>query len=70
MSDTSREEAIIAGRAYELTVSALPDRQGQPTGNLLIARDVSERRQAERDLRDSLVREQAATERLSAALQR
>ena len=69
-SDTSREEAIIAGRAYELTVSALPDRQGQPTGELLIARDVSERRQAERDLRDSLVREQAATERLSAALQR
>jgi PAS domain S-box-containing protein len=69
-SDTSREEAIIAGRAYELTVSALPDRQGQPTGDLLIARDVSERRQAERDLRDSLAREQAVTERLSAALQR
>ena len=69
-SDTSGEEAIIAGRVYELTVSALPDRQGQPTGDLLIARDVSERRQAERDLRDSLAREQAATERLSAALQR
>jgi PAS domain S-box-containing protein len=69
-SDTSGEEAAIAGRVYELTVSALPDRQGQPTGNLLIARDVSERRQAERDLRDSLAREQAATERLSAALQR
>jgi PAS domain S-box-containing protein len=69
-SDTSGEEAIIAGRVYELTVSALPDRQGQPTGNLLIARDVSERRQAARDLRDSLVREQAATEQLSAALQR
>ena len=69
-SDTSGDEAIIAGRVYELTVSALPDRQGQPTGDLLIARDVSERRQAERDLRDSLAREQAATERLSAALQR
>jgi PAS domain S-box-containing protein len=69
-SDTSGEEAAIAGRVYELTVSALPDRQGQPTGNLLIARDVSERRQAERDLRDSLAREQAATERLSTALQR
>jgi PAS domain S-box-containing protein len=69
-SDNSREEAIIAGRAYELTVSALPDRQGQPTGELLIARDVSERQQAERDLRDSLAREQAVTERLSAALQR
>jgi PAS domain S-box-containing protein len=69
-SDTSGDEAIIAGRVYELTVSALPDRQGQPTGDLLIARDVSERRQAERDLRDSLVRERAATGRLSAALQR
>ena len=69
-SDTSREEAIIAGRGYELTVSALSDRQGQPTGDLLIARDVSERRHAERDLRDSLAREQAATERLAAALQR
>jgi PAS domain S-box-containing protein len=66
----SSDEAINAGRVYELTVSALPDRQGQPTGTLLIARDVSERRQAERDLRDSLAREQAATERLSAALQR
>ncbi|HZA80476.1 MAG TPA: ATP-binding protein, partial [Actinomycetes bacterium] len=69
-SDTSSDEAILAGRVYELTVSALPDRQGQPTGNLLIARDVSERRQAERDLRDSLAREQAASERLLAALQR
>ena len=69
-SDSSGDGAIIAGRVYDLTVSALPDRQGQPTGDLLIARDVSERRQAERDLRDSLVREQAATERLSAALQR
>ena len=69
-SDNSREEAIIAGRGYELTLSALPDRQGQPTGELLIARDVSQRRQAERDLRDSLAREQAATERLSAALRR
>jgi PAS domain S-box-containing protein len=69
-SDTSAEEAIIAGRTYELTVSALPDWQGQPSGELLIARDVSERRQAERDLRDSLAREQAAGERLSAALER
>jgi PAS domain S-box-containing protein len=69
-SDTAGNEAIIAGRAYELTVSALPDRQGQPTGELLIARDISERRQAERQLRASLAREQAATERLSDALKR
>ena len=69
-NDDRAGEAVIAGRAYELTVSALPDRQGQATGELLIARDVSERRQAEQDLRDSLAREQAATERLTVALQR
>src|SRR6266508_4221877 len=65
-SDTPCEEVVIAGRGYELTVSALPDRQGRPTGALLIARDVSERRQAERVLRDSLAREQAASEHLRA----
>ena len=32
LSDGSGDEAIIAGRVYELTASALPDRQGQPTG--------------------------------------
>jgi PAS domain S-box-containing protein len=69
-SDNPGDEVIIADRPYELTVAALPDRQGQPTGSLLIARDVSQRRQAERDLRDSLAREQAASERLSVGLQR
>jgi PAS domain S-box-containing protein len=70
LGDHPGDEVIIADRPYELTVAALPDRQGQPTGSLLIARDVSQRRQAERDLRDSLAREQAASERLSVALQR
>jgi PAS domain S-box-containing protein len=69
-SDNPGGEVIIADRPYELTVAGLPDRQGQPNGSLLIARDVSERRQAERALRGSLAREQAASERLSAALQR
>jgi PAS domain S-box-containing protein len=68
--DNPGEEAVLDGRPYELTASALPDAQGWPTGELLIARDVSERRQAEQDLRDSLARERAATERLSIALQR
>jgi PAS domain S-box-containing protein len=63
-------EAVIGGRPYELTASALPDRQGQPTGELLIARDVGDRRQAEHDLRDSLARERAAKEQLSLALRR
>jgi signal transduction histidine kinase len=65
-SDNPSAEAMIGGRAYELTFSGVPDRQGQPTGALLIARDVGERRQAERVLRDSLAREQAASEHLRA----
>jgi PAS domain S-box-containing protein len=64
----SSDPAVVAGRAYELSVSVVPDRQGRPTGALLIARDVSERRQAEQDLRDSLARERAATERLTVSL--
>jgi PAS domain S-box-containing protein len=62
--DLRRDEATTGERDYELTISALPDQLGRPTGALLIARDVSERRQAERRVRESLAREQAATERL------
>jgi PAS domain S-box-containing protein len=68
--DDLGEPETIAGRPYELTVSALPDREGKATGELLIARDVTDRRQAERELRASLAREREATERLSVALQR
>jgi PAS domain S-box-containing protein len=67
--DETVGETVIAGHAYELTASVLPDRRGRPTGELLIARDVSARRRAEQELRDSLARERAATERLKAALQ-
>jgi signal transduction histidine kinase len=42
--DQPSGEAVIAGRAYELTASALPDRRGRPSGAVLIARDVTERR--------------------------
>ena len=69
-SDLRRDEASMGGRDYELTISALPDQWGRPTGALLIARDVSERRRAERHVRESLAREQAATERLTVALER
>ncbi|HEX8860810.1 MAG TPA: histidine kinase N-terminal 7TM domain-containing protein [Actinomycetes bacterium] len=65
-----RDEASMGGRDYELTISALPDQWGRPTGALLIARDVSERRRAERHVRESLARERAATERLTVALER
>jgi PAS domain S-box-containing protein len=68
--DLHRDEASMGGRDYELTVSALPDQWGRPTGALLIARDVSERRRVERHVRESLAREQAATERLTVALER
>ena len=68
--DLRRDEASMGGRDYELTVSTLPDQWGRPTGALLIARDVSERRRVERHVRESLAREQAATERLTVALER
>jgi PAS domain S-box-containing protein len=68
--DLRRDEASMDGRDYELTISALPDQWGRSTGALLIARDVSERRRAERHVRESLAREQAATERLTVALER
>jgi PAS domain S-box-containing protein len=68
--DLRRDEASMGGRDYELTISALPDQWGRPTGALLIARDVSERRRVERHVRESLAREQAATERLTVALER
>jgi PAS domain S-box-containing protein len=68
--DLRRDEASMGGRDYELTVSTLPDQRGRPTGALLIARDVSERRRVERHVRESLAREQAATERLTVALER
>jgi PAS domain S-box-containing protein len=40
-------EVVIGGHAWELTISALTDRQGRPSGELLVARDVSERRALE-----------------------
>ncbi len=58
------EEAATAGRTYEVAISSLTDHQGRPTGQLLVARDVTERRRVERQLRDSLEREQAAIEHL------
>jgi signal transduction histidine kinase len=70
VGDLHRDQATIGGRAYELTVSALPDQSGRPSGALVIARDVSERQEAERHVRESLAREQAAGERLRDALER
>jgi PAS domain S-box-containing protein len=62
-------ELTVAGRTYDLVVSSLPGRPGRRGGQLVVARDVTERRQAEQDLRSALDRERVAGERLAAALE-
>ncbi|HEX6674593.1 MAG TPA: histidine kinase N-terminal 7TM domain-containing protein [Actinomycetes bacterium] len=62
-------ELTVAARTYDLVISSLPGRPGRRGGQLVVARDVSERRQAEQALRIAFEREQVATERLAVALQ-
>jgi PAS domain S-box-containing protein len=57
-------EITVADRTYDLAISSLPGRPGRRGGQLVVARDVSERRQAEEVLRTAFEREQAATEHL------
>src|SRR5215218_3936144 len=57
-------------RIYDLAISALPERQRQPGGHLVVARDVTERRQVEERLCAALNHERVATDRLAAALDR
>ena len=68
--DQTSEEVTLAGRIYDLAISALPDRQRQPGGHLVVARDVTERRQVEERLCAALNHERVATERLAVALDR
>jgi signal transduction histidine kinase len=63
-------EVARDGRIYDLAVSALPERQRQPGGHLVVARDVTERRQVEERLCAALNHERVATERLAVALER
>jgi PAS domain S-box-containing protein len=63
-------EITVAGRTYDLAVSPLPGRPGRRGGQLLVARDITERRQAQQNLRAALDREHVATEQLGAALTR
>jgi PAS domain S-box-containing protein len=58
------------GRIYDLAISALPERQRQPGGHLVVARDVTERRQVEEKLCAALNHELVATNRLAVALER
>jgi PAS domain S-box-containing protein len=55
-TEERRVEADLAGRSYELRVSPLLDGGGQPIGQLLVARDITDRRWAEEDLRATLER--------------
>jgi PAS domain S-box-containing protein len=63
-------ELTVAGRTYDLDVSALPGRPGRRGGQLVVARDITERRQAEQHVRQALDRERLAAERLQLALER
>jgi signal transduction histidine kinase len=56
-SDEERTvETELAGRTYDLRISPLRDRGGQVIGQILVARDVTERRWAEIDLRNTFER--------------
>jgi signal transduction histidine kinase len=63
-------EVTRDGRIYDLAISALPERQRQPGGFLVVARDVTERRQVEERLCAALNHERVATDRLAVALER
>jgi PAS domain S-box-containing protein len=64
------DEIADNGHIHEVTVSSLTDHLGWPTGQLVVARDVTERRRAERQLRDSLEREKASSQQLRDSLER
>jgi PAS domain S-box-containing protein len=66
--DQANKEVTRDGRIYDLAISALPDRQRQSGGHLVVARDVTERRQVEERLCAALNHERVATDRLAAAL--
>jgi PAS domain S-box-containing protein len=66
----ANREVTRDGRIYDLAISALPERQRQPGGHLVVARDVTERRQVEERLCAALNHERVATDRLAVALER
>jgi PAS domain S-box-containing protein len=68
--DQASEEVTLDGRIFDLAISALPDRRRQPGGHLVVARDVTERRQVEERLCAALNHERVATDRLAVALER
>ena len=69
-TEQATEEVTRDGRIYDLAISALPERQRQPGGHLVVARDVTDRRQVEEKLCAALNAELVATNRLAVALDR
>ncbi|MDP9208263.1 MAG: ATP-binding protein [Actinomycetota bacterium] len=69
-AEQATEEVTRDGRIYDLAISALPERQRQSGGHLVVARDVTERRQVEEKLCAALNAELVATDRLAVALDR
>ena len=67
-AEQATEEVTREGRIYDLAISALPERQ--PGGHLVVARDVTDRRQVEEKLCAALNAELVATNRLAVALDR
>ncbi|HEV3399383.1 MAG TPA: histidine kinase N-terminal 7TM domain-containing protein [Actinomycetes bacterium] len=63
-------EVTRDGRIYDLAISALPERQRQAGGHLVVARDVTDRRQVEERLCAALNAELVAADRLAVALDR
>src|SRR4029453_12052857 len=63
-------EVTRDGRIYDLAISALPERQRQPGGHLIVARDVTERRQVEERLCAALNHKRGAPARVAAPLER
>ena len=70
VGQATASEITVAGRTYDVVVSPLPGRPGRRGGQLVVARDITERRQAEQGIRGAFDRERVAAERLAAALER
>jgi PAS domain S-box-containing protein len=70
LGQITASEISLAGRTYDLAVAPLPGRPGRRGGQLLVARDITERRLAEQALHSALDRERVATEQLGIALGR
>src|SRR6266581_455736 len=68
VGQVTASEISLAGHTYDLAASPLPGRPGRRGGQLLVARDITERRLAQQMLRAALDRERMATDQLGTAL--